>query len=199
MNLAIAIIAVLAALASAVAAIGSLRSSRRANETTRTLANLESDRRHSELTPSFEIELTPFGNANDEAWLDLRQTNGPLVLDSVVITILDEVGQDHWSRGLPENLSAEDAAVFIWGPYEFNSGASEQVDNYRKTKPRRYHRIAGTDWDHLHLVRTRPGAWMAGTLLEDWRAEHSGPLRLLITCELEDYAPWHIPVELPVK
>ena len=198
MNVATAVIAALAALASAVAAFGSLGSARRANDTTARLASLELDRRHSELTPEFEFALTPFGGTNDDAWLDIWQTGGPLVLDSVVITIQDEVGQDHWAHGLPDHVSAEDAAVFVWGPYEFNAAASDQVANYRTTKPRQYDRVAGTNWDHLHLVRTRPGAWMAGALLETWRADHGGPLRLLITCSLAGYEPWQVPVEMPV-
>lgn len=195
MALAVALITAVAALASATAAVFSLRSSRKATETARRLEALELDRRHGELTPTFEVRLTPFGNTNDDAWLDIHQTSGVLVLDSVLITIQDEVGQDHWARGLPEHLSEAEAAVFVWGPYEFNTGASEQVANYRTTKPRRYDRIAGTDWDHLHLVRTRPGAWMS-TSIESWRAEHAGPLRLLITCTAGDQAPWHVPIEL---
>jgi hypothetical protein len=41
--------------------------------------------------------------------------------------ILDETGSDHWARGLPDGVTQEQAEAFVWGPLEFNTGASDQV------------------------------------------------------------------------
>lgn len=48
-------------------------------------------------------------------------------LDEVTVTILDEAGQDHWGQGLPDGVTQEQAAAFVWGAWEFNTGASAQV------------------------------------------------------------------------
>ena len=33
---------------------------------------------------------------------------------SVTVTILDEAGQDHWTRGLPDDVMQEEAEMFVW-------------------------------------------------------------------------------------
>lgn len=197
MELAITIVALIAAVASAFAALGSWRSSLRANDTAEGLAAIERERRHSELTPKFDISCSAFGNTNDDATLSVRLIGGPLTLDSVVIAILDETGQDHWGHGLPDGLTQEQADLFVWGPWEFNTGASEQIANYRTTKPKSYSRVTGKDWDRLGLVRTRAGAWMSNLTATQWRAERSGPIRLGFICELAGYEPWHVEYDIP--
>jgi hypothetical protein len=199
MTTALAIAALVIAVVSALAAIGSWRVAIRANRTSDRVAAIESARRHDELTPEFEIVCTPTGNTGDDAFLEVKLTGGPQQLDEVVITILDEAGQDHWAHGLPPNLSEEDADLFIWGPWEFNAGAREQVANYRTTRPRPYSRANGEDWDRLHLIRTRAGAWMSHYSADRWQAERSGPLRLQITSRLNGYEPWHLTREIDWK
>lgn len=196
MSLVLAIIALVVAIVSAVAAIGSWRTAIRANKTAGSVARIETARRHAELTPEFKVTLTRTGNSNDEAYLDVKLIHGPSAIDEVVISILDETGQDHWARGLPANLSQHDADLFIWGPWEFNIGAREQVENYRSTKPRPYSQLNGKNWDHLHMVRTRAGAWMAGHTNDQWQAEHSGPLRLKFTCKIAGHEPWYVLYEV---
>jgi hypothetical protein len=198
-NLAIAIIALVATVAAAVAALGSWRSSILSNKTALQLADIERDRRHAELIPKFDITASVFGNTGDDAYLNVRLVDGPLKLDSVVITILDETGQDHWARGLPKNLTAEQAETFVWGPWEFNANASAQVANFRATKPKSYDRVSGDDWDKLHVMRTRAGSWMSEGSVASWRADRAGPMRLVITCELAGFEPWSVPIDLTVE
>jgi len=114
-------------------------------------------------------------------------------LDEVVITILDEAGRDHWTRGLPDGVTREQAEAFVWGPWEFNTGASAQVVSNRETVPRTYSRVSGKNWDLLSLTPTRPGRWMAGTGQDKWRKQYRDhPVRLLITCRREGYEPWFV-------
>lgn len=160
---------------------------------------IERDRRHDELTPRFDITCKVWDTAPD--WADLSITlakGGAQHLDSVVVTILDEAGVDHWGHILPEGVTLEDARAFVWGPWEFNTRAIEQVVSNRETRLRLYSRADGRNWDKLGLVPTRPGHWMAGTTDEAWRKQyHDQPVRLRLTCRRERQEPWVIHVEYP--
>ena len=186
-SLILAIIAILVAGASAAYA------RKQATEQARVSA-IEQDRRHEELMPQFEITCTVRETANDSADLRVSLTGGGLEhLDEVVITILDEAGRDHWTRGLPDGVTQEQAETFVWGPWEFNTGASAQVVSNRETVPRTYSRVSGKNWDLLSLIPTRPGYWMTGTSQDDWRKQYRDhPVRLLITCRREGYEPWFV-------
>jgi hypothetical protein len=148
-------------------------------------AALDSQRRHDELTPEFDISITA-GESGVGDHADMRvKLTGPAGLDGldeVTIAILDEAGVDRWARGLPDKVSPEEARLFVWGPWEFNTGASAQVTDNRTTRPRSYSRPDGKNLDRLDLTRTRPGHWMGSMTPEQWRRQQSGPVRLQITC-----------------
>jgi hypothetical protein len=74
-------------------------------------------------TPALELRLRLTGPA------------GLGMLDEVTVVILDESGTDHWAHGLPDGLGEKDALRFVWGPWEFNTGASAQVTDNRTTRP----------------------------------------------------------------
>jgi len=155
---------------------------------------IEQDRRHEELTPEFEITCTVRKTASDSADLRVSLTGGSLdYLDEVVITILDEAGRDHWARGLPDGVAQEEAEAFVWGPWEFSTGASSQVVSSRETTPRPYSRVSGKNWDLLSLTPTWPGHWMTGTSQDSWQKQYRDhPVRLLITCRRKGYEPWFV-------
>lgn len=189
-----------ATIAAAVAAIGSWRAATTANETATRMASIERDRRHEELAPKFRVTCAEVANAGGFAELGVTLTGGGLDhLDELTIEILDETGSDHWARGLPQGVTQEQAAMFVWGPWEFNTGASDQVVSNRRSKPRPYSRMSGQNWDVLSLQRTRPGHWMTATGAGDWRDEHGGPVRLLLTCRCDAYEPWSLLYEIPVE
>ena len=85
------------------------------------------------------------------------------------------------------------------GPWQFNTGASAQVVNPRLSRPRPYSRADGKDWDRLPLVRTRPDRWMTGMSQATWDHDHSGPLRLKLTCRRGDDEPWILTREIKVQ
>jgi hypothetical protein len=172
------------------AARQSSHSAAKSNAAAGTLATIERDRRHDELDPEFKLEFTEA--AGDHANVLVSLTGGRLEsLDEVTFTILDETGKDHWSRGLPDGVTQEEAEEFVWGPWQFNTGASVQVMSNRQSKPRRYSRVSGKNWELLPLTRTRPGHWMALLSQERWQKDHAEqPIRFLIICRREGYAPW---------
>ena len=197
MNLTITVFALVATVAAAVAALGSWKAADTANETATKIADIERDRRHEELTPKFQFAFLPRANTPGDADLRVMLTGGGLErLDEVVVTILDEALPDHWARGLPQGVTPEQASLFVWGPWQFNTGASEQVLSNRASKPRPY-TLSGRNADNFSLVRTRPGPWMTDTD-ETWQREHPGPLRLQLTCRCVGHKPWTLFHDVPV-
>lgn len=103
-------------------------------------------------------------------------------------------------NGPPGDVTPEEARAFVWGPWEFNSGASEQVLSNRETRPRPYSRESGRNWDKLGLVPTRPGRWMEGTTGEAWRRPYRDqPVRLLLTCRRKGEEPWVVQRDVKVE
>jgi hypothetical protein len=186
--LVVSIVAAAAAVAAVWYARRSARSADSAAAAAEKTAALDAERRHAELTPKFEIILTADQNGVGDLG-ELRVTlTGPAgldKLDEVITAILDESGTSHWGHGYPAGVSEEDALRFVWGPWEFNTGASAQVTGNRTTRPRPYSRTDGQNWDRLSLTRTRPGHWMSMSP-EQWRQQREGPLRLQITCRRGD-------------
>lgn len=197
-NLTITVIALAATVAAAVAALGSWKAAGTANETTAKLADIERDRRHEELTPLFQFAFLPTANAPGSADLRVMLTGGGLErIDEVTVTILDEALPDHWAHGLPQGVTPEQAAAFVWGPWEFNTGATEQVASNRQSKPRPL-TLGGRNADNFSMVRTGPGRWMTDTD-EMWQRAHPGPLRLRLTCHCAGYKPWTLFQDVPVQ
>lgn len=204
MNLTITILGLLATVAAAVAAFGSWNAATKANATGERMAAIERDRRHAELTPDFDISCSGRETAADSADLYIALKPGQLdALDTVTVAILDEVGVEHWAHGLPDGVTLEEAQTFVWGPWEFNTGASQQVSSNRMTKARPYSLTDGKNWDSLSLRRTLPGRWMSGPTQDGWREQYEDqPIRLLITCR-RDGQEWSllkdIQPDLPIR
>lgn len=195
-----------AAIGSAVGALGawgaamwSLKSVKVTAEATAGLTSVEVERRHTELTPEFEIRLTEsLQGVNDNGELEARLI-GPAgldYLDEVVITIQDEAWIEHWGDRLPPHVTEGDARRFVWGPWQFNIRARVQIADERTTTPYAYSRITGRTVQRLQLERTRPGTWMTGTTPDVWRRQQPGPLRVLITCRRAPYQPWYLLYEV---
>jgi hypothetical protein len=179
------------------AAWQSRRSAQEANAAARTLAAIERDRRHEELAPAFEVTVTRMSVG---AELKVTLAGGRMEsLDAVTIAILDETGKDHWTRGLPDGVTQEEAEAFVWGPFDFNPGASAQVISNRQSRPRPYSRASGKNWDVLAMQDTRPGHWMSPASQQAWAKEHEGqPIRLLMISSREGYGTWTLLKEVPV-
>lgn len=190
MTLATDIILAAATVAAAIAAAGSWRAAALSNRTSTRLAAIESSRRHEEKAPVFQISGVETADG-EGAYMTVSLVGGSLeTVEEVVLTILDEAGQDYRSSTLPDNTSQEAYDRFLWAPWEFNAGASIQVIDNRNTRPRSYTWIGGKDWDYLHLHRTRAGSWMSEPQSKSWREERNKPLRLLVTAAHGDDT-WH--------
>jgi hypothetical protein len=197
-SLALSIIAVVLAVVSAGAALGLWRSARRANKIAAVAVSIEAGRRHEERKPEFEIEITASPNSLEHADMKLRLVR-PDRLDEVVIKILDESYVDHWGRGRPDGVTELEAQRFVWGPWQFNTGASEQVADTRTTRPRRYTQADGKDSEVFDLVKTKPGWWMSGLSPADWERARHGPVKLLLECRINGEKSWEVPYRVTVQ
>jgi hypothetical protein len=163
---------------------------------------IEDDRRHNELTPVFEASCEigntgGYGDLGDSATLKITLSGGTVDLDEVVITIQDEIGTDHWGRGLPDGVTRQQAEAFVWGPWEFDTNPSAQVASNRQTRPRAYSLTTGNNWDVLTLAATRPGPWVTGITLNKWTTDRrQQPVRLLLTCRRDGHKSWLVPLEV---
>jgi len=198
MDVVLALIGAAAAVAAAIAALGSWKAAGKANKTAGLMARIEQNRHHQELKPDFDITLTVRDTAEDWADLHIALKPGTLIdLDEVILTILDETDKDHWTNGLPDGVTQEEAELFVWGPWQFNTGASAQIVSNRATRPRAYSLTTGKNWDVFTMTRTLPGRWMSSFSQANWKMQHEDqPLRLLITCRQAGHDPWIIPREV---
>jgi hypothetical protein len=161
-----------------------------ANAAAESLATIERGRRHDELAPVFDVKFTETGG--DDASLHVTFTGGGLEsLDEVVFAILDEAGKEHWSGRLPGQVTQEEAEAFVWGPWEFNTGARVQIASNRVSQARPYSLVTGKNWDLLPLRRTRPGHWMSTYTQQQWQEGYRDhPIRLRIICQRKGYESW---------
>jgi hypothetical protein len=206
MNLAIAIIGAVAAIGAAVAAFGSWTSARKANDTAASLAAIEADRRHDELTPVFEMTC----KVSDDNFALLRVTlvGGRLdQFDAVVVTVLDEAGRDH---GPPRHVKVlggpwtgpteEEVRACVWGPVEFNANLPRKVVSNRESKPQAFSMLNGKNWAQFIMRPTRPPSW-GNSSVSEWRERYEDqPVRLLLTCRRSGYPePWFVQQDVPVS
>lgn len=181
----------------AIAARQSLNSAKEANAAAGSLAAIERDRRHDELTPVFDLQFTTAGG--DKAVLKVMLSGGRLEsLDEVTLTILDD--QDHWAAGLPDGVTQDEAEAFVWGPYEFDISAFAPFVSNRQSRPRPYSRLSAKDWELLPLTRTGPPKWRSSYGGGLWRKQYADkPIRLLITCRRKGDEPWTLQKDVYTK
>jgi hypothetical protein len=114
------------------AARQSNRAADRANATVDSVAEVERERWHHEMTPRFDVTINQLGSCSDQASLMPTLEGKPALErgDAVEIEIRDD-GYTHGS-GLAGGPSQQDIDETIWGPYRFKSGIDGASTNGRK-------------------------------------------------------------------
>lgn len=176
------------------AAHQSNRAADRANATADSVARLEHDRWHHEMTPQFDVTATELGPGTRQASLRLT-FEGPAALerlDEVEIEIRDD-GYTH-SVGLAGGPSEEEVAAVIWGPYRFKPRVDDASPDGRKIPAAP---MDLGDWRKLALEESIAPPWTgSGTY---WRDRYGGtPIRLWVRCRREGHQPWVLTYEVPV-
>lgn len=168
---------------SAVAAAGAWFAANRSSKTADTVARIEEQRWHADLTPQFDIELLETGNGQALLMVHLNGPDALRHLDHIAI----EVGDDDrdLTRVTPgPGVTRDDLDLFVWGPYMFSHGANGTDEHGRGPEP--FSLTVGTGARRA-MRRTRPGHWMGGKSQGMWQGEYVGqPIRLVLTCRRGD-------------
>ncbi|WP_329616508.1 hypothetical protein OG244_28680 [Streptomyces brevispora] len=167
------------AVASTVAAYLAWRTSVRSAATADTVARIEDERWHADLTPQFLLDLTETGRG--QALLDVHLAGPDALghLDSISIVVGND-DRDHELLHPEPNVTQADIDAFVWGPFKFSHGADGTDEHGRGPEP--FDLAVGTGTRRA-MQRTRPGHWMTGKTPGTWQGEYVGkPIRLVLTC-----------------
>ncbi|MBY8889287.1 hypothetical protein K7472_31255 [Streptomyces sp. PTM05] len=183
----------LAAGFSAVAAGGAWLTAERARKTADTVAVIERDRWHEELTPRLALRIG--------GGLDLRLTvrfDGPTGLrrlDEVRVTIRDD--RDRSEDPLFGRITAEDRAKVIWGPARFRHGADEADQLGRSVAP---FKLDLGEQRPLAMEQSLAPPWYEGADgAARWRRDYDDAnVRLWITCIAKGHKPWLLTQDVPI-
>jgi hypothetical protein len=188
----------------AVAARQSNKSSGKANQAAGALADIEQDRRHSELTPRFRVRVEPWTAGNDQ---DLRlrvMLTGPTGLDRIDgLTV--KIRDDHFRRG-EGTLTAggptrEEIKAHVWGPYRFRPGTGpdeSRADDDGRVTAYEAELPIGEELPYL-LERTRPPAWATSMTQEKWNEQRGPVIRIVLEASHNDHGWWILPCEIDLS
>ncbi|MBC2906769.1 hypothetical protein [Streptomyces cupreus] len=175
------------------AAHASNRAADRANATADTVAQVERERWHHEMTPRFDVTITRLGPNTNQASLLLTFDGPPALerLDAVEVEIRDD-GYTHIAN-LAGEPTQEQIDETIWGPYRFKPGIDGASPNGRG----------------VPAVPVELGGWLKYALEESfapswndpsyWRERYAGaPVRLWVRCRREGHQPWTLTYNVTV-
>jgi hypothetical protein len=181
---------------SAIATWGAWRAAARSAKTANTVARIERQRWHADLTPQFDIRIE--SSEGGRTTLSVRLV-GPVPLerlDEIVIRIVSSDDMDRTVR-LPGGPTQADVDAQVWGPCRFSQGADGADENGQTVNP--FSLRVGTGRP-FSIERTRHPRWQVGADAERrWRGEWMNkPMRMVITCRREEFEPWVVPYEVEI-
>jgi hypothetical protein len=174
---------------------------RQANATASKLAEIEGQRRHSELCPVLRVTCEHF-NAGSEI-LTLRvMLSGPPGLDRVD-GLAATIRNDHFLRGQGHQEffggpTEEDIKRHVWGPYRFTPHVGPdkaRADSYGREVVYTAPLPIGEELRY-QLERSPKGQWMSAMTDDDWLRQQGTVIRLAFTAESEEHGIWHLPCEI---
>lgn len=175
-------------------------SAERANAAAEALAEIERDRRHSELTPRIRVVVEPWSDGTETKRLRMMLLGPPGLdhLDAVTVRIRD----DHFRRGegalLPAGPTRKEIKDHIWGPYMFTPGTGpDEARADRTGRVTAYEAVLPVGEElPFQLDPTRPGSWMTGMSQEDWQRQRGTIMRIAIDAMHSQHGTWTLPCEI---
>lgn len=187
-----ALASIIIAVVALIVALASAAYTRRQAVAAERVTTIEDQRRHDELTPEFAVTCEERGGTRiADMTVELTGPAGLDRLDEVTIRIRDDIPDRRPSPG--SQLSQDQIAEVIWGPYRFNPGQRGTSQNGRTHGPIS---LPAHEPYPVSLEQSIPPSWTAPS----WRAQYEDkPVRLEITCRREGYAPWTLCYEIDAK
>ena len=162
------------------------------NRTSKTIAKIEKDRRHSELTPQFDVFLVNTRPDNHELTLWLRGPAGLDNIDSLTISIRDNKRMGASASGSP---TEQEVAKQIWAPRRF----SPQIDGASsdgRSVP--YLDLRLGDQAKFQLEKTPAPPWATHNGPNEWWESLgiSRSIKISIRCENAELGAWTVPWDI---
>jgi hypothetical protein len=169
-------------------------------------AKLDTDRRHSELTPRFRITCEPSNPGSDTLRLGIYLLGPPELerLDGLIVVIRDDHPWRAQGTPLAGGPTAQQITEQIWGRWRFTPGTGPGADPIRgvpgadptgRTTPTGGLPV-GEELS-FQLEPTRPPPWSQQSL-ESWQRQVGPWLRLRLEGHRDGEAPWVLPCEMPL-
>lgn len=170
------------------------RTAELAYQTAESVAQIERDRWHHDLTPQILFKINT-SRGWPELLVSYTAPSGLGQLDSVRLRVRDD--RDHEQDVvLAGGLTAEERRATIWGPYRFRifHRHTEFLGRGRVAEP---FSLARADVHRLALEDTFPHRHYGGSP-SDWTHHYRGePMRLWVICSAEGHKPWELTVDVP--
>lgn len=178
--------------AAAVAAGGSVVAALFSNGTSKSIAKIEKDRRHSELTPEFEVFCQQIGTGNHELTLWMRGPAGLDKIDSLTISIRDNKRMAPSPSGQP---TKEEVAKQLWAPRRFTPGVDGASIDGRSVP---YSDLKLGDEVKFQLEKTPCPPWMTHNGPNEWWESLgiSRSIKISIRCENAELGAWTVPWDI---
>ncbi|MEV7512011.1 hypothetical protein AB0O57_29055 [Streptomyces sp. NPDC091201] len=181
-----------AACASAGAAFLALRVAVQSRKTAETVAQIERDRLHHELTPQFDVGLFRLNEGGPVATLRITW-EGPSTLErlsEVRVFVRDQGGPRTPATGGPP--TAEQIAAIVWSPYRLRPGVSGASSDGRTAT---HHGLELGGQVVLTMEPTMAPAWVRA---DDWFPTGLDRVQLRVEAVHPDYRLWIQVFEVPV-
>lgn len=163
------------------------------HRTADTVAQIERDRWHADLTPQFNVSIRKVAPGSDLALLRIELVGPPALhrLDGVTIAVRNDA-VDRTPR-TPPPPTAEEVAAQIWGPFRFEPGVDLVMEPGRETP------VFPLEIGYSRPFAMRMTRWPYWYEQAMWAAMYgAAPVRLWVVCELDGHRPWRIPFQVPV-
>ncbi|MGV9509408.1 hypothetical protein ACWDQZ_27790 [Streptomyces tendae] len=166
------------------------RTAELAYQTAESIAQIERNRWHKELTPSVRFLLT-----KERGWVELQvRYTGPAGIARLDIELAirddrDRTGDPVFAGG----LTAREREETIWGPYRFQPAADGVEDTGRGAE---ISLIRGEMY-RLPLERTSPHQHYGGGRTQWLHDYENHDVRLFVDCRTPEHNPWYLHVDLP--
>ncbi len=170
------------------------RTAELAYQTAESLAQIERDRFHRELTPQIRFQLT-----KERGYVELLiRYNGPAALGR--LNWMELQVRDDRDRSndpiLGGGLTAEERETTIWGPYRFRHSANGADETGRSVEPLS---LMPGEMYRLALDPTHPHHLFGGGA-EQWEKDHRDKdVRLWVNCHVEGHKRWNLTVDIPQR
>ena len=173
------------------------------NAAAKTMADIERDRHHAELSPRFRVTCEPWGVGQDYKRLRVMLL-GPIALDhldTLTVRIRDDQFRRREFSTLAGGPTPHQIGRQIWGPYRFSPFIGPDDARSDETGRITFYGTAIPVGEELmfQIEPTMPPQWATSTPREEWQRQRGTVIRLALDAQQTDLRPWTIPCEIDIS